>query len=152
MIRTTRALVVALASVCAVLASLAAVAGGAATIHYTHESYTTFQKQLQTAAIRAVTFNKKAHTVHVTLSDGRHMLASYPSHDEPQLAARLAAKGVPVTIEKKRHKTAPVHHTLRYIAGGILVVAILAILIVLLVGRRRSLMREDGGEAAQAGG
>jgi hypothetical protein len=88
--------------------------------------------------------------VHVTLKDGRHVLAIYPSHDEPQLAAQLAAKGVPVAVEKSRAKAKPVHHTLRYIAGGILVVVILAILAVLLMGRRRSIA--GGADAPGAGG
>jgi ATP-dependent Zn protease len=131
----------ALAACLLALAPLAigAVQAAAATIHYQHESYEEFQRQMAAGQIGAVTFNKKPHSVHVTLKDGRHVLAIYPSHDEPQLAAQLSARGVPVAVEKSKAKAKPVHHTLRYIAGGILVVVILAILAVLLIGRRRNI-------------
>jgi len=132
------------------LAPLTPVVEAASVVHYQHESYQTFQSQLAHGEIRTATFNKKPHSVHVLLNDGRHVLAIYPSHDEPQIAAALAAKGVVVSVEKHKTKAAPVHHTLRYIAGGILVIAILAILAVLLVGRRRNLAQGEG-EAGQAG-
>jgi ATP-dependent Zn protease len=130
-----------------------AVAAGAV-VHYQHESYQDFQRQLAAGQIAAVTFNKKPHSAHITLTDGRKVLAIYPSHDEPQLAAALAAKGVAVSVEKHKSTVKPVHHTLRYIAGGILVIVILAILAVLLIGRRRNLADGGGGEVASedAGG
>jgi ATP-dependent Zn protease len=142
-------------SACAlVLATLvpatSAVAAGSP-VHYQHESYQTFQAQLAGGQIKAVTFNKKPHSVHITLDDGRKLLAIYPSHEEPALAAELAAKGVPFTVEKHKSTVKPVHHTLRYIAGGILVLVILAILAVLLIGRRRNLADGTGGGVAQAG-
>jgi len=119
----------------------------AAVVHYQHESFGAFEKQLRAGQIEAATFNKKAHTLHLTLKDGRHVLASYPSHEEPQLAAKLQAKGVPVTVEKKKKPPAKaVHHTLRYIAGGIVIVVIIVVVAVLLVDRRRKL-NEGVGEA-----
>jgi ATP-dependent Zn protease len=121
-------------------------------VHYQHESYEEFRRQLTAGKIRAVTFNKKPHSVRVTLKDGSHVLAIYPSHNEPQLASQLTAKGVTVAVLKPKVKAKPaVHHTLRYIAGGILVVVILAILAVLLIGRRRNLAQPPGGGAGQAG-
>ncbi len=132
------------------LCTQVAMAATATVIHYQHESYRTFQSQLAHGEIRTATFNKKPHSVHVLLVDGRHVLAIYPSHDEPQIAAALSAKGVSVSVEKHKTKTAKVHHTLRYIAGGILVIVILAILAVLLIGRRRNLVEEGAGEAAQS--
>ncbi len=133
------------------LAQVTAAVAAGAVLHYQHESYQTFQNQMASGQIKAVTFNKKPHSVHVTLNNGQKVLAIYPSHDEPQLAAELAAKGVPVTVEKHKSTVKPVHHTLRYIAGGILVIVILAILAVLLIGRRRNLADADGGGVAQAG-
>jgi 4-amino-4-deoxy-L-arabinose transferase-like glycosyltransferase len=130
-------------------AALVPAADAAAVIHYQHESYVVFQRQLASGQITAVTFNKKPHSAHITLKDGQHVLAIYPSHDEPQLAALLTAKGVTVAVEKHKVAVKPVHHTLRYIAGGILVVVILAILAVLLIGRRRNLA--DGVETPGAG-
>jgi len=137
--RVIAALAAGLLALAPLVATIGAATATAATIHYQHESYEEFQRQLAAGQIGAVTFNKKPHSVHVTLKDGRHVLAIYPSHNEPQLAAQLTARGVPVAIEKSKAKTKTVHHTLRYIAGGILVVVILAILAVLLMGRRRSI-------------
>jgi hypothetical protein len=133
------------------LTSTAPAAEGSAeptVVHYEPEGFKAYEAQLAHAEIRAVTFNKKAHTMHVTLVNGRHALVKYPSHEEPTLAAALEAKGVAVTVKKHAKKTAAVHHTLRYIAGGILVLVILAILIVLLVGRRRTLAVKEGSGGA----
>jgi ATP-dependent Zn protease len=117
--------------------------------HFQRESFKAFEGQLATGQIKAATFNKKAHTLHLSLKDGRHMLVSYPSHEEPQLAAKLLAKGVPVTIEKKKAKPkTAVHHTLRYIAGGIVVVVFVVVVAVLLVDRRRKL--NEGGQDTPA--
>jgi ATP-dependent Zn protease len=154
--RSSRAPESIMAAICLALALLvlAVPAGAASAIHFTHESYTDFQKQLSAGQIHAVTFNKKAHSVHVSLNDGRHVLASYPSHDEPQIAAQLRAKGASVKV-KKAKKPAAAHHTLRYIAGGIVVILILVVLVVLLIGRRRTLVQtggEAGGEQASGGG
>jgi ATP-dependent Zn protease len=145
---------------CTVLVLLVAgllTAGSAAAappIRFQKESYAEFQKQLAAGQIHAVTSNKEAHTVHVTLNDRRHVLASYPSHDEPQIAALLRGKGISVKVKKAAKKASTTtHHKLRYIAGGILVVVILVVLVVLLIGRRRALVEEsEGGAPAAATG
>lgn len=151
--RSSRAPESIMAAICLTLALLvlAVPAGAASAVHFTHESYSDFQKQLSAGQIHAVTFNKKAHSVHVSLNDGRHVLASYPSHDEPQIAAQLKAKGASVKIKKAKKKPAAAHHTLRYIAGGIVVILILVVLVVLLIGRRRTLVATDDGESGGAG-
>jgi hypothetical protein len=125
--------------------------GAEALIVYQHESYQEFQKQLAAGQISAVTFNKKPHSAHITLKDGRHVLAIYPPLDEPQIAALLSARGISVSIEKHKVAAKPVHHTLRYIAGGILVVVILVILAVLLIGRRRNVAADEAGGGQAAG-
>ncbi|HEV3071685.1 MAG TPA: hypothetical protein VGY76_09725 [Solirubrobacteraceae bacterium] len=140
-----------------VVLPVAGAMGAGTVIHYKHESYEEFQRQMAAGQIRAVTFNKKPHSVRVTLKDGSRVLAIYPSHEEPQLAAALSAKGVTVAVLKPKVKAKPaVHHTLRYIAGGILVVVILAILAVLLIGRRRNLAgaadRPPGAGAVDSSG
>ena len=131
-----------MAAMCLTLILLATVAsaGAQTVVRFTHESFGAFEKQLAAGQIHAATFNKKAHTLHLSMNDGRHLLVSYPSHEEPQLAAKLEAKGVPAAVEKKQKKaTAAVHHTLRYIAGGIVVLVIIVVAAVLLVDRRRKL-------------
>ncbi|HEY2142021.1 MAG TPA: hypothetical protein VGG98_08175 [Solirubrobacteraceae bacterium] len=146
-----RAPKIAVAAVCLAFVLLApGIAAGA--VRFQHESFAAFEKQLNAGQIHAATFNKKAHTLHLSLNDGRRMLVSYPSHEEPQLAARLRAKGVPVAVEKKKKKAAvkKAHHTLRYIAAAIVVIVIGVIVAVLLVDRRRKLGEARDGTSAPA--
>jgi ATP-dependent Zn protease len=136
-----------------VLAALAmcltlVLAASPANAAFQRESFSTFQQQLNAGQIQSATFNKKAHTLHLTLNDGRLVLISYPSHEEPQLAALLRAKGVPVTVEKKKKAAKAVHHTLRYIAGAIVVVVIVVVVAVLLIDRRRKLGEETAEPSA----
>jgi hypothetical protein len=69
--------------------------------------------------------------------------------------ALARAQGTPVAIAQVKPKAAakPVHHKLRYIAGGILVVVIVVVLAVLLIDRRRKLGEagaDGAGESAPA--
>ena len=130
-------------------------AGAQEVVHYQHESFPTFEGQLNAGQIETATFNKKAHRLHLRLKDGRHVLVSYPSHAEPQLAARLEARGVIVHVQKTKKATKAVHHKLRYIAGGILIVVIIVVAVVLLIDRRRKLGETGGGVrggGAESGG
>jgi len=120
-------------------------------IRFQPESFQAFEKQLRAREIHAVTFNKVAHTMHLSLNDHRHMLVSYPPTEEPQLAAKLEAKGIPVLVEHHRKKVVTVHHTLRYVAAGILAVIVVGVFVVLLLGRRRDLAGEtDEASSEQA--
>lgn len=120
---------------------------GAAGIHYTHESMSALDAQIAAHQVQTAKFNKKAHTVHVRLNDGRHVLASYPSHNANQLAAQLTAAGAAVTLPPKP-KAKPVHHRLRYIAGGILIALIVIVAVVLGLNRRRP---QEAAVGARAG-
>jgi hypothetical protein len=62
------------------------------------ESLEAFENQLAAGQVKAAIFNKRIRTVHLTLGDGRHVLVQYAAHEEPKVAAAIAAKGVPVTI------------------------------------------------------
>jgi ATP-dependent Zn protease len=150
-----RALAGCVLALCLVAACAAGQASAQEAVHYQHESFPAFEGQLNAGQIESATFNKKAHTLHLSLKDGRHMLVSYPSHEEPQLAAKLGARGVPVHVEKTKKATKAVHHKLRYIAGGILIVVIIIVLAVLLIDRRRKLGEAGGGAhggGAESGG
>jgi ATP-dependent Zn protease len=114
-------------------------------VRYQRESFKAFQGQLKAGQIETATFNKKAHSLHLLLKDGRYVLVSYPSHEEPQLAAKLREKGVSVQVEKKKKPAKAVHHKLRYIAGGILIVVVVVVAAVLWVDRRRKLGEAGGG-------
>jgi hypothetical protein len=139
--RNRTALALAAVVTAVALSVLAGPALGA--VHFTPEPYKTLQAQIAAGQIHAVTFNKKAHSIHVTLNDGRHVIASYPSHDEPALAAQLASKGASVKVEKAKKKA--VHHKLRYIAGGALIVVIVIVALVLGLNRRRPRDGEPAG-------
>jgi hypothetical protein len=123
-------------------------------VHYEEESLEAFEAQLRAADIAEAEINKVAHHLHLRLRDGRHQLVDYEGHQEPTLQGRLLAAGVPVTIEFTK-STKSTHHTLRYVAAGILV-AVLIVLGVLLVARRRRLAQLEerpgaGGQPASPG-
>jgi hypothetical protein len=129
------------------LASPAAAGAAEGTVTYTRESFQEYEKQLAAAEIKSVTINKKVRSVHITLKDGRHVLAKYAAHEEPKVASALEAKGVPVSILSKaaadqEAKKGVVHHKLRYIAGGILIAVIVVVGGVLLWDRRRKALRD----------
>jgi hypothetical protein len=124
-------------------------------IHYEEESLEAFEDQLRAADIAEAEINKVAHHLHLTLHDGRHQLVEYEGHQEQALQSRLLAAGVPVTIEFTTKSTKSSHHTLRYIAAGLLVAALI-VLGVLLVARRRRLAQLEaqagaGGQPASPG-
>jgi hypothetical protein len=129
--------------VCACL--LPGATAGAATepgVHYQKETLQAYEQQLAAGQIAAVTFNKRVRSMRLTLKDGRHMLVKYAAHGESKLAAALKAKRVPVTVLKpaeaiKEVVKKPVHHKLRYIAGGIVVAVIVLVGIVLMIDRAR---------------
>ncbi len=147
MIPTTRAslttkIAVSLACIAgAALMPLTVAASAAATVASQHESFTEYQHQLAAGQIQAAKINRRLRSVHLTLKDGRHMLAKYLAHEEPKVLAELQAKGVPVTVEKQteaaKEAAKPVHHKLRYIAGGILVVVVIVVGGVLFIDRKR---------------
>jgi hypothetical protein len=126
-----------------------ATAAPATSVHYEEESLEAFESQLHGGVLARAEFNKVAHHLHLTLRDGRHLLVDYPGHEQPQLQAKLLAAGVPVTIEFTPTSAKPVHHTLRYVALGLLV-AVVIVLGALLVARRRKLAdAEQGGVGAR---
>ncbi len=135
----------AVASLMCVFAPTGAIAT-AATVTFQKESIQAYEQQLSSGQIATATINKKVRSVHLTLKDGRHVLVKYAAHEEGKYAAALEAKGVPVTVLKPaaadKEAAKPVHHKLRYIAGGVLIVVILVVGGVLLLDRRRKLAAE----------
>ncbi len=126
------------------LSPLAAVAGAAEepTIVYAHISEAEFAKDLAGKKVKSVEVNKRLRTLRVTLTDGTHVLAHYPAHQEPATVARLQHAGATVTIltkstAEKQAKAKPVKHKLRYIVGGVVILVIVIVGVVLLVNRRR---------------
>jgi uncharacterized protein HemX len=129
-----------LACLALLLAVSVAVAASAPT--YQPESLKTYEQQLASGQI-----NKKLRSLRITLKDGSYVLAKYPRKQEPKNVAALEAKHVPVTIltpteAAKQVTKKPVHHKLRYIAGGIVIIVLLIVGAVLYFNRKRQSERE----------
>ena len=141
----TARVALAVASLMCVFAPTGAIAA-AATVTFQKESIPAYEQQLSSGQIAAATINKKVRSVHLTLKDGRHALVKYAAHEEAKYKTALEAKGVPVTVLKpaaaNKEAAKPVHHKLRYIAGGVLIVVIAVVGGVLLLDRRRKLAAE----------
>jgi hypothetical protein len=140
--RAAVALLLALSlSLCGLLGGVAMAADEGAIV-YTHESEAEFAKQLAAKEVESVIVNKRLRTLRATLTDGRHVLGSYPKHQEPATVARLKAHGATVTILTKQQaskeaKKGKSHRRIRYIVGGAVILVIVIAAAVLLVNRRR---------------
>jgi hypothetical protein len=129
---------------------LAAPATATSAIHFQHEGVPALKVQLRHHEVHAVTFHPTPAPghVHVSMNDGRHFTVMYITGEQAQLVALARANGTryAVALTKSKAAAKPVHHTLRYIAGGILIVVIIVVAAVLLVDRRRKLA--EGADTA----
>jgi hypothetical protein len=142
-----RIVVYAVLLACSALMLAAGAAGAASIPNYQPESLKTYEQQLASGQIQAVTVNKKLRSLRITLKDGSYVIAKYGPKEEPKNVAALEAKHVPVTIltpteAAKQVTKKPAHHKLRYIAGGILIVVIVVVGAVLYINRKRQSERE----------
>jgi hypothetical protein len=132
--------------------AIAATASGATAIHFQPEGLPLLQAQLGHREVHALTFHPAPAPghIHVSMNDGRHFTVIYNVSEEARLIALARADGARYVVATVKPKAAakPVHHTLRYIAGGIVVVVILVVAAVLLVDRRRKLNEGGQGEPA----
>jgi hypothetical protein len=132
--------------------ALATSALAAAVIHFEREGLPALIVQLGKHEVHALTFHPAPAPghVHVSMNDGRHFTVVYTPSEQARLIAMARADGTRVTVATVKPKAAakPVHHTLRYIAGGIVVVVIVVVVAVLLVDRRRKLGEQDQGTPA----
>jgi hypothetical protein len=137
-----------LAAVC--LLTIVASAGAATVVHFQPESASALKVQLHHHEVHALTIHPTPAPghVHVSLNNGQHFTVVYSASEQTQLVALARADGTPVAVSVSKSKAAakPVHHTLRYVAGGILVLVIVVVAAVLLVDRRRKL-GEEGNDA-----
>jgi hypothetical protein len=135
----------ALLAACLLLAlPAAALAAGAATPTYTKETRAEYEKQLNSHEIKAAVFNKKLRNLHIKTKNGELFLYHYGKKESAKLAGVLKTDGVTVSFLKPSAAAAEAStatkpaHKLRYIAGGLVVVALVIVGIVLLVNRRRA--------------
>ena len=89
------------------------------------ESYATLLHQIDTRQVTVAHVNEKTHDISVTLKDGTKQKVVYPAAQHKVLIDTLLHHGVtPIyTAHKRTHK--PVHHVLRYVAAGVVVVLLL---------------------------
>lgn len=135
------------------IATLPAASAGAATVHFQKESLQAYEGELHKGEVHAVTFHPGTGTghLHVSLNNGGHMTVAYAASEQGKLVAQAQAANARIKVAAvKAKKPAAVHHKLRYIAGGILIVVILAVLGVLLIGRRRTLAEGDQGPRGES--
>lgn len=117
------------------------------------ESYATMLSQIDAKKgdpkrVIAATIDKVKHHVRLTLADNTRPLVTYPASDDKALVDTLLHHHVHVVYAKKP----AVHHTLRYIAAGVVVVLLLIGAGVWVYTRGQS--RDDGvtGPKQAAGG
>jgi hypothetical protein len=115
--------------VCMAPAAYAAKGSGS----FSKESLPAYERQLAAGEVKQATFNPPKHTMRLTLKDGTHFHVVYKHGEEPKLRAALASRGVVLPKAAKAH----IDHKLRYIAGGVLVVALILIVAGLVMVRRR---------------
>jgi hypothetical protein len=151
--RSTKACRIVLLAVTLAVALATSAAGATGAVHFQLESVQAFEHQLSRGEVHAATFHQRAGAghLHLSMNDGRHFTVAYASSEEPKLAARARAGGIPVALAVATPKKATAaHHTLRYIAGGILIVVILVVAAVLLLDRRRKLGEAGGAPPTQS--
>lgn len=135
-------------------ATIAATALAAGAVHYEPEELPALEAQLHHGEVHAVAFHPGTGTghIHVSLNGGRHMTVLYSDSEQAHLLALVRADHVPVAVATAKAKASkPVHHKLRYIAGGIVIVVIVVVAAVLLIDRRRKLGESGFNEAGEGG-
>jgi hypothetical protein len=138
------------------LAASASAEGTTTVIHFTPESIAALEAQLGKHEVHALTFHPTPAPghVHVSMNDHRHYTVVYNGAGEQEHLIVLAnANGARYAIAVSKAKPAKAtHHTLRYIAAGILIVVIIVVVAVLLVDRRRKLNQESQAAPASSSG
>jgi hypothetical protein len=101
------------------------------------ESITAFEGQLRGHRVRSATLHAKAHTVHLTLSDGHKAVVAVPASQQQQLLNQASADGVIV----KTSTTTATSHTRRYIGAAVVLVLIALAVAGLVLFRRKRRLR-----------
>jgi hypothetical protein len=140
---------------CLLCAAVTASALAATAIHFQKETLPALEKQLRSHEVHALVLHPKPSPghIHASLSNGSHMTIVYAPSEQERIVALARAQGTPVAVAVKSTTVKkPVHHKLRYIAGGILVAVIVVVAVVLLIDRRRKLHEaaDHGGGGAPA--
>lgn len=89
------------------------------------ESYAALLRQIDTGQVTVAHVNEATHDISVTLKDGTKQKVVYPHADHKVLIDTLLHHGVTPIYTAHRHTPKPVHHVLRYVAAGVVVVLLL---------------------------
>jgi hypothetical protein len=123
----------------ALLLALAVSAAPAAAA--TWVSYPALLEQVRSGSLTRAVINRGPAHVEIKFRDLSEWEATYPRSQQPQLQRLLQARHIQVifaTPPRARHATpATVHHTLRYVAAGVLVALLLSGAAIYLHYRRR---------------
>jgi len=123
-------------------AASASAKGTATVIHFQSEGLPALEAQLGHHEVHALTFHPSPAPghVHVSMNDGKHYTVIYSASEQEHLIVLARANGARYAVATVKTKPAKAtHHTLRYIAAGIVLVVIVVVVAVLLVDRRRKL-------------
>jgi hypothetical protein len=134
--------IVLLGALLALAVAASASAESTTVIHFQPETLPPLEAQIHHHEVHALTFHPTPAPghIHVSMNDGRHFTVVYAASEQAHLIALATAGGARYAIAKVKPKpAASTHHTLRYIAAGILIVVIVIVAAVLLVDRRRKL-------------
>ena len=89
------------------------------------ESYSTLLHQIDSGQVTVAHVNELTHDVRVTLKDGTKQLVAFPAAQHKVLIDSLIQHGVKPIYTKHKKVAKPVHHVLRYVAAGVVVVLLL---------------------------
>ena len=137
------------------VAAGASAAEGTTVVHFEREGLPALTVQLSRHEVHALTFHPTPEPghVHISMNDGKHYTVAYTAGEQAHIVALGRAAGTPITIATVKAKpAAKTHHTLRYVAAGILIVVIVVVASVLLVDRRRKLNQESQAAPAPSSG
>jgi len=89
------------------------------------ETYTTLVHQIDSGQVAVAHVNESTHDIRVTLKSGSEQFVVYPPAQHKTLIDSLLHHGVTPIYTKHKHTAKPVHHVLRYVAAGVVVVLLL---------------------------
>jgi len=114
--------------ICAILVLLCLLAPAPISLAVTPaitESYAALVRQIDTGQVVVAHVNESDHHISVVLKDGRKEFISFPAAQHKTLVDSLLHHGVKPIFTTHKKTPKPVHHVLRYVAAGVVVVLLL---------------------------
>jgi hypothetical protein len=89
------------------------------------ESYPALLHQIDSGQVLIAHVNERTHDIRVTLKNGTEEFVVYPHAQHKMLVDSLLRHGVKPIYTTHKTTAKPVHHVLRYVAAGIVIVLLL---------------------------